>query len=96
MSRLEDLRERIESRDALIGVIGLGYVGLPLALAFSKEGFEVTGIDIDAEKVRQLDSDHSYIEDVPPSEIAEARAAGRFTHLYSSVAGAGLNGKYRH
>ena len=78
MSRLEDLRERIESRDALIGVIGLGYVGLPLALAFSKEGFEVTGIDIDAEKVRQLDSDHSYIEDVSSSEIAEARAAGRF------------------
>ena len=78
MSRLEDLRERIESRDALIGVIGLGYVGLPLALAFAKAGFEVIGIDIDAEKVRQLDSDHSYIEDVPSSEIAEARAAGRF------------------
>ena len=78
MNRLEDLRDRIESRDALIGVIGLGYVGLPLALAFSKAGFEVTGIDIDGEKVRQLDSDHSYIEDVPSSDVAEARAAGQF------------------
>ena len=50
MSRLEDLKLRIESREASMGVIGLGYVGLPLALELAKAGFEVTGIDIDAEK----------------------------------------------
>ncbi len=47
MSRLEELRDRIDSRDARIGVMGLGYVGLPLAIEFAKAGFTVTGLDID-------------------------------------------------
>ena len=78
MSRLEELGDRIESRDALMGVIGLGYVGLPLAIALSKAGFQVTGIDVDGEKIRQLEVNSSYIEDVPSSEIATARSEGRF------------------
>ena len=55
MSRLEELRDLIDSREARIGVIGLGYVGLPLALEFAKAGFTVTGLDIDDEKVRSLE-----------------------------------------
>ena len=60
-----------------MGVIGLGYVGLPLALELAKAGFEVTGIDIDAEKVEAIEADRSYIEDVDASEIAAMRSAGR-------------------
>ena len=54
MSRLTELVERVEAREARIGVIGLGYVGLPLALAFAREGFRVTGFELDAEKVRAI------------------------------------------
>ena len=79
MSRLTELSERIESRSARIGVIGLGYVGLPLAIEFAKKGFSVTGIDIDGEKIRALQAGRSYIEDVPSQAVAEATAAGRFT-----------------
>ena len=78
MNRLEELGDRIESRDALMGVIGLGYVGLPLAIALTKAGFQVTGIDVDGEKIRKLEVNASYIEDVPSSEIATARSEGRF------------------
>jgi UDP-N-acetyl-D-glucosamine dehydrogenase len=56
MSRLTDLAERLESREARVGVIGLGYVGLPLALTFARAGFRVTGFELDAEKVRALSS----------------------------------------
>ncbi|MBU0898217.1 MAG: UDP-N-acetyl-D-glucosamine dehydrogenase, partial [Nanoarchaeota archaeon] len=48
------LCEKTEKKEATISIIGLGYVGLPLALAFSKAGFQVTGFDTDEEKVRQL------------------------------------------
>jgi len=78
MSRLEELRQRIESCDARIGVIGLGYVGLPLAVEFAKAGFEVIGFDVDADKIRSLEEGRSYIEDVPERDIAEVREAGRF------------------
>jgi UDP-N-acetyl-D-glucosamine dehydrogenase len=79
MTRLEELKDRIEAREARIGVIGLGYVGLPLALEFAKAGFRVTGFDLDAEKVRVLADGGSYIEDVPAAELAEAVKAGRFS-----------------
>jgi UDP-N-acetyl-D-glucosamine dehydrogenase len=78
MSRLEELRSRIESRDARIGVIGLGYVGLPLAIEFANAGFDVTGLDIDDEKVRSLEAGVSYIEDVPSEAVTAAQSAGRF------------------
>jgi UDP-N-acetyl-D-glucosamine dehydrogenase len=78
MSRLEELRDRIESRDARIGIIGLGYVGLPLAIEFARAGFTVTGLDIDDEKVRSLEGGVSYIEDVPSEAVAAEKQAGRF------------------
>ena len=77
MSRLTELVERVEAREARIGVIGLGYVGLPLALAFAREGFRVTGFELDAEKVRAIAEGCSYIQDVSSQEIVEARDAGR-------------------
>jgi len=54
MTRLRDLSARIEGRQARIGVMGLGYVGLPLAVEFAKAGFPVTGFELDAEKVRAI------------------------------------------
>jgi UDP-N-acetyl-D-glucosamine dehydrogenase len=77
MTRLEELRARIESREARIGVIGLGYVGLPLALEFAKAGFRVAGFDLDAEKVRVLSGGGSYIADVPAAELKAQVEAGR-------------------
>ena len=76
MSRLTDLRDKISERNASIGVIGLGYVGLPLAVEFARAGFSVTGFDIDGEKVRRLADGSSYIEDVSDADLAEARACG--------------------
>jgi UDP-N-acetyl-D-glucosamine dehydrogenase len=53
-----------------VGVIGLGYVGLPLAVAFAREGCEVLGVDIDARKVEAIDACESYVEDVPSADLA--------------------------
>ena len=78
MSRLDDLRVRITDRTAHIGVIGLGYVGLPLALEFARKGFHVTGIDIHGAKVDTLRKGASYIEDVPSSAVKELRDGGFF------------------
>ena len=77
MTRLRELQGRIESREARVGVIGLGYVGLPLALEFAKAGFTVDGFDLDAEKVRILSGGGSYIGDVPAHDVKAQRAAGR-------------------
>ena len=68
--------EKIEQRTAKIGIVGLGYVGLPLALLFSEEKFQVTGFDVDQRKVETLNQDGSYIVRIPPTEIAAARARG--------------------
>jgi UDP-N-acetyl-D-glucosamine dehydrogenase len=70
------IAEKIEARTAKIGIVGLGYVGLPLALLFSDERFVVTGFDIDAEKVDTLNREQSYIVRIPPTEIAAARKRG--------------------
>jgi UDP-N-acetyl-D-glucosamine dehydrogenase len=78
MSSLEDLQGKIASRDARIGVVGLGYVGLPLALEFAKAGFKVVGFDVDSEKVRTLNGAGSYIEDVPADQVKAAVDAGSF------------------
>jgi UDP-N-acetyl-D-glucosamine dehydrogenase len=71
------LLERIRSKQASVGVIGLGYVGLPLAVELAHAGFAVTGFDIDAGKVDQINRGESYIPDVPPSEVAECIRSGR-------------------
>jgi len=86
MKQLHDLRSRIESREARIGVIGLGYVGLPLALEFAKAGHRVVGFDLDATKVRTLSEGGSYIGDVPAAAVREQVAAGRFTASTDSAA----------
>ena len=65
-----NLQSRIKSQDAKIGVVGLGYVGLPLAVEFAKAGFSVTGIDIAQERVDQLNRGDNYISDVDDSELA--------------------------
>lgn len=69
---------KFESRDARLAVIGLGYVGLPLAMEYARQGFEVVGIDLVREKVDQLNRGESYIIDVPSAEVKAAVDAGRF------------------
>ena len=64
------LLDRIRSRRARAGVVGLGYVGLPLAVEFAKSGFEVVGIDLDARKTQAINRGESYILDVPTDEVA--------------------------
>jgi UDP-N-acetyl-D-glucosamine dehydrogenase len=76
---MQELIDKIERRSAGCGVIGLGYVGLPLALEFAKAGFRVTGIDLDERKIRAIEQGRSYIVDVRDEEIAEPVRAGRFT-----------------
>ncbi|MBU0743330.1 nucleotide sugar dehydrogenase [bacterium] len=69
---------KFESREARLAVIGLGYVGLPLAMEYTKQGFEVVGIDLMREKVGQLNRGESYIIDVPSADVQSALATGRF------------------
>src|SRR5216117_3500788 len=75
-SAAERLSRKIESRRAHLGVIGLGYVGLPLAVEFGRAGFQVTGIDIDKRRVHRLERGESYIQDVPTSEVRALVRAG--------------------
>jgi len=72
----QELQEKINNRTAHIGVIGLGYVGLPLALLFAEQGFPVTGFDTDDFKVTALSKGESYIFRIPPTEIQKARHSG--------------------
>jgi len=78
MSKLQDLRAKIDAREARIGVIGLGYVGLPLAVEFGEAGFRVFGFDVDASKIRTLSEGRSYIGDVPSEELRTQIDGGRF------------------
>jgi UDP-N-acetyl-D-glucosamine dehydrogenase len=75
---MSSLEQKLTTRTARLGVIGLGYVGLPLAIEFARAGFEVVGIDVDAEKVATLGRGQSYIKDVPSEHVKEAIEAGRF------------------
>ena len=73
---LEQLTAKFQDRSAVIGVIGLGYVGLPLSLRYSAAGFRVLGIDIDHGKVEQLNAGASYIEHIGHAKVQNARAGG--------------------
>jgi UDP-N-acetyl-D-glucosamine dehydrogenase len=76
LDKTSELRERIAKRTARIGIVGMGYVGLPLALLFSEERFHVTGFDIDARKVNTLNQGGSYIVRIPGTEIQIAQQNG--------------------
>jgi UDP-N-acetyl-D-glucosamine dehydrogenase len=71
------LLEKIESRRARTGVVGLGYVGLPLAVELAKAGFHATGIDLDERKIAAISEGRSYIPDVPAADVAQLRTAGK-------------------
>ena len=73
---LKHLIAKFKGRSAVIGIIGLGYVGLPLSLRYSAVGFKVLGIDIDAGKVGKLNAGASYIEHIAAAQIARARSNG--------------------
>jgi UDP-N-acetyl-D-glucosamine dehydrogenase len=73
----EDLKQRLERRDATIGVIGLGYVGLPLAVAFAKAGLPVIGVDADPGRAARIRAGVSPVEDVPSDELAPLVTAKR-------------------
>ncbi|HEY3094090.1 MAG TPA: nucleotide sugar dehydrogenase [Vicinamibacterales bacterium] len=72
-----ELKEKIQKKQARIGIIGLGYVGLPLAVEFAKAGFEVTGFDVDVTKVSSINKGHSYIGDVSSEDVAGCVKAGK-------------------
>jgi UDP-N-acetyl-D-glucosamine dehydrogenase len=71
------LRSKIDNQEALVGVIGLGYVGLPLALAFAESGFRILGFDVDQSKVDHLTYGQSYIHYIDPERIVKANEQGR-------------------
>ena len=70
------LAERIRSRKVSVGVIGLGYVGLPLAVEFARAGLDVTGFDVDTAKITQINAGTSYIPDVSNEELGDAVKSG--------------------
>src|SRR5690349_24277826 len=81
------LKSTIEARTAKIGVVGLGYVGLPLVLLYSGEKFAITGFDIDQKKVSTLNAGGSYIYRIPPTDIQAAQVSGfKATADFSRIA----------
>lgn len=75
---ISEFLKKIESRKAKIGVVGLGYVGLPLTMEFVKAGFNVLGLDIDDEKIVKLVKSESYIKHISSEKLKEMNATGRF------------------
>jgi UDP-N-acetyl-D-glucosamine dehydrogenase len=84
---LTGLKRKAESRQARIGIVGMGYVGLPLALLFSEQGFAVTGFDIEERKVSTLNAGGSYIVRILPAAIQQAQKSGfNATTNYADIA----------
>ncbi|WP_348261428.1 nucleotide sugar dehydrogenase [Telmatobacter sp. DSM 110680] len=84
---LTELKKKVESRQARIGIVGMGYVGLPLALLFSEERFAVTGFDIEERKVSTLNAGGSYIVRILPAAIQKAKKSGfHATTNYADIA----------
>ncbi len=76
MSLSQKVTEKFNNKKAVIGILGLGYVGLPLMLRYNAIGYNVLGLDIDQEKVNKLNSGKSYIEHIPSRHIENARESG--------------------
>ncbi|MGE5621375.1 MAG: NAD(P)-binding domain-containing protein, partial [archaeon] len=74
-----ELQEKINNKSAKVGIIGLGYVGLPLGLEFALKGFEVIGFDLDQRKPELLSQKKSYIKHISQQKIAKAVESGKFT-----------------
>ena len=85
------LAEKIRSRRARVGVVGLGYVGLPLAVEFAHAGFSVTGIDVSERKVQRINAGDSYVGDVPSATLAPLVEAGALSATSDFAALAGLD-----
>lgn len=82
--------DRVESTDAVIGVAGLGYVGLPVALSFAEAGFRVHGVDLDEDRINKLNAGESYLGDVSSEQLTRHRDSGRFSaaRAYDALADA--------
>ena len=74
----DDLLEKIRAHRARVGVVGLGYVGLPLVLRFGDEHFPVIGFDVDPEKIRKLNAGESYIRHIPGARLQTLLKEKRF------------------
>ncbi|MCF8261054.1 MAG: nucleotide sugar dehydrogenase [Melioribacteraceae bacterium] len=79
MTNKEKLLSRIEKKEAKIGIIGLGYVGLPLGLEFCEKGFDVLGFDLDMRKVNNINSGKSYIKHIPTERISKSVTGGKLS-----------------
>jgi len=86
-STQRSFEERVAARETSIGIVGLGYAGLPLALAYAEQGFRVTGIDVDAQRVRAVRDGVSYLVDVPAERYAAVGDRLDATTDYAAVAG---------
>ncbi|MEM8560422.1 MAG: NAD(P)-binding domain-containing protein, partial [Bacteroidota bacterium] len=76
-SAARQLLDKVERRDARFAVVGMGYVGLPLAVVFAEAGLDVVGVDVSAERMAELNRGKSYIEDIPNERLAPLVASGK-------------------
>ncbi len=76
MTAKESLLARISERSARVGVVGLGYTGLPLAVEYARAGFRTTGVDLDSDRCAEVNAGHSYIADVPSEDVAALAEQG--------------------
>ena len=69
--------QKVDKREAVVGIVGLGYVGLPLMLCFAEKGFRVVGLDVDSAKTNSLTKGESYIKHIPAERIQRSVSTGR-------------------
>jgi UDP-N-acetyl-D-glucosamine dehydrogenase len=84
---IDQLVKKIEKKEAKVGIIGMGYVGLPLVLRFCEESFQILGFDVDSKKVATLKRGRSYLKSIPSSRICKLVRGGHLdvTHDFSRL-----------